>query len=43
VWVWSDFARGQLAFGHVILRPLAMRQPDAVIGPQDDFRTVLDF
>ena len=42
VWVWSDYARGQLAFGHVILRPLAMRQPDAVIGPQDDFRTVLD-
>jgi hypothetical protein len=42
VWVWSDFARGQVAFGHVILRPLAMRQPDAVIGSQDDFRTVLD-
>jgi hypothetical protein len=42
VWVWSDYARGQVAFGHVILRPLAMRQPDAVIGPQDDFRTVLD-
>ena len=42
VWVWSDLARGQVAFGHVILRPLAMRQPDAIIGPQDDFRTVLD-
>jgi hypothetical protein len=42
VWVWSDYARGQMAFGHVILRPLAMRQPDAVIGSHDDFRTVLD-
>ena len=42
IWVWSDYARGQLAFGNVILRPLAMRQPDAVIGSQDDFRTVLD-
>jgi hypothetical protein len=42
VWVGSDYARGQLAFGHVILRPLAMRQPDATVGPQDDFRTVLD-
>jgi hypothetical protein len=42
VWVWSDFARGQVAFGHVILRPLAMRQPDAITGSQDDFRTVLD-
>jgi hypothetical protein len=42
VWVWTDYARGQLAFGQVILRPLAMRQPDAVIGSQEDFRTVLD-
>lgn len=42
VWVWSDYARGKVAFGHVILRPLAMRQPDVVAGPQDDFRTVLD-
>jgi hypothetical protein len=42
VWVWSDRARGQVAFGHVILRPLAMRQPDTIIGSQDDFRTVLD-
>ncbi len=42
VWVGSDYARGQLAFGHVILRPLAMRQPDAIIGSQDDFRSVLD-
>ena len=42
VWVWSDYARGQVAFGHVILRPLAMRQPDVVTGSQDDFRTVLD-
>jgi hypothetical protein len=38
----SDSAQGQLAFGHVALRPLAMRQPDAVIGSQEDFRTVLD-
>jgi len=42
VWVWSDYACGQVAFGHVILRPLAMRQPDVVIGSQDDFRTVLN-
>jgi hypothetical protein len=42
VWVWSDYARGQVAFGHVILRPLAMRQPDVIAGSQDDFRTVLD-
>jgi hypothetical protein len=42
VWVWSDYARGQVAFGHVILRPLAMRQPDVITGSQDDFRTVLD-
>jgi hypothetical protein len=42
VWVWSDYARGQVAFGQVILRPLAMRQPDVIIGSQDDFRTVLD-
>jgi hypothetical protein len=42
VWVWSDHARGQVAFGHVILRPLAMRRPDVVIGSQDDFRAVLD-
>ena len=42
VWVGSDYARGQLALGHVILRPLAMRQPDAIIGSHDDFRTVLD-
>jgi hypothetical protein len=42
VWVWSEYARGQLAFGHVILRPLAMRQPESITGSQDDFRTVLD-
>ena len=42
VWVWTDRARGQVAFGHVILRPLAMRQPDVIAGSQDDFRTVLD-
>ena len=42
VFVSSDNSRGQLAFGHVALRPLAMRQPDAIIGSQDDFRTVLD-
>ena len=30
VWVASDNARGQLAFGHVVLRPLAMRQLDSV-------------
>jgi hypothetical protein len=43
LWIGSDYARGQVAFGHVILRPIAMRQPDAIItGSQDDFRTVLD-
>jgi len=42
VWVGSDNARGQLAFGHVILRPVAMRQPDAILGSQDDFRSVLE-
>jgi len=42
VWVWSEYARGRLAFGHVILRPLAMRQPESITGSQDDFRTVLD-
>jgi len=42
VWVWGDYARGQVAFGHVILRPIAMRQPDAIVGPQEDFRAVLD-
>lgn len=38
----SDNARGQLAIGHVALRPLAMRQPDAITGSRDDFRIVLD-
>jgi len=42
VFVSSDNARGQLAFGHVILRPLAMRQSDAVTGSLDDFRAALD-
>jgi hypothetical protein len=42
VWVWSEYARGQLAFGHVILRPPAMRQPESITGSRDDFRTVLD-
>ena len=42
VFVWSDIARGQLAFGHVLLRPLAMRQPEVIAGSQEDFRTVLD-
>lgn len=42
VWVWSEYARGELAFGHVVLRPLAMRQPDVVFGSQDNFRSVLD-
>jgi hypothetical protein len=41
VFVWDEFARGQLAFGHVMLRPLAMRQPDVISGSQEDFRTVL--
>jgi hypothetical protein len=42
VWVWGDYARGQVAFGHVILRPLATRQPDSATGSHDDFRSVLD-
>ncbi len=42
VWVWSDAAQGHVAFGHVILRPIAMRQPDSISGSVDDYRTVLD-
>jgi hypothetical protein len=42
VWVGSDRARGQLAFGQVILRPIAMRQPEAAIGSGENFRAVLD-
>jgi hypothetical protein len=42
VWVWSDYARGQVAFGNVILRPIAMRQPDTIVGSQENFRTALD-
>ena len=42
VWVASENARGQLAFGHVVLRPLAMRQPDFAAASQNDFRAVLD-
>jgi hypothetical protein len=42
LWVWSDGAQGQVAFGHVILRPIAMRQPDAITGSADDYTKVLD-
>ena len=42
VWVGSDRARGQLAFGHVVLRPIAMRQPEGAIGSAENFRAVLD-
>jgi len=42
LWVWSEGARGQVAFGHVLLRPIAMRQPDAITGSADDYRKVLD-
>jgi hypothetical protein len=42
VWVGSDRARGQLAFGQVILRPIAMRQPEGAIGSGENFRAVLD-
>jgi hypothetical protein len=42
VWVGSDRARGQLAFGQVVLRPVAMRQPEGAVGSGENFRTVLD-
>jgi hypothetical protein len=36
----GENARGQLAFGHVVLQPVAMRQADVFRG-SDDFKTVL--
>ena len=42
VWIWGDYARGQVAFGHVLLRPLATRQPDSTTGTHDNFRSVLN-
>jgi hypothetical protein len=41
LWVWSEAAQGEVAFGHVILRPIAMRQPDALTGSADDYTKVL--
>lgn len=38
----DDNSRGQLAFGNVVLSPLAIREPDAIKRPHDDFRAVLD-
>jgi hypothetical protein len=42
VWVDTDNAKGQLAFGNVVLRPLAIRHPDVGTGSPNDFRAVLD-
>ena len=41
VMVVSDNAQGQLAFGHVVLKPLAMRHTDAANAPGDDFTLAL--
>jgi hypothetical protein len=38
----SENARGHLAFGQVLLTPLAMRHPDTETGSSDDFRAVLE-
>ena len=42
VLVGSENAKGQLAFGNVILNPVAIRHPNAPIGSENDFRAVLD-
>ncbi len=39
--VTSDNARGQIAFGHVVLQPVAMRRADA-LGVAEDFESVLE-
>ncbi len=41
VTVVSDDARGQLAFGHVVLRPLSIRHADAATAAGNDFTLVL--
>jgi hypothetical protein len=41
VMVVSERARGQIAFGHVVLTPVALRHPDAAQADQQDFRAVL--
>jgi hypothetical protein len=38
----DDNARGQLAFGNVVLSPLKIQHLDAVRRSEDDFRAVLD-
>jgi hypothetical protein len=42
VLVLSENAKGQLAFGHVVLNPVALPRSDAAAQSQDDFEAVLD-
>jgi hypothetical protein len=42
VLVLSELAKGQLAFGHIVLTPLALPRFDAATQSQDDFEAVLD-
>jgi hypothetical protein len=41
VLVGSDNAKGQLAFGKVVLSPVAISHPNGATGSQDDFLSVL--
>jgi hypothetical protein len=41
IMVVSDNARGQIAFGHVVLRPLALRRADPANPENDDFKRAL--
>jgi len=41
VMVVSDNARGQIAFGHVVLRPLALRRADPAGSEEDDYTRAL--
>ena len=40
--VLSEFAKGHLAFGHVVLTPLVLPRSDAATSSLDDFEAVLD-
>jgi hypothetical protein len=42
VMVTSEIARGHLAFGRVVLQPLATREPDVAPGVSAEFSSVLD-
>ncbi len=41
LWVTNDSARGQVAFGQVVLRPLAMRHIEETAPAGEDFTVVL--